>query len=241
MENIIMLILFVAPGLLVTTLRNRIYRRPESRADVYDRLFGLVMHSIVIFFINILIMKLITGKWLGIPDFNVESISDIVQCANSIWFLIPYAVLTVFISIIWFFFYERFFDKKILLKIENRLVKKEMGTYRPGISGVYEEIFHDREIMGKLVPVSIYQNGELTTSGCITGFNTPEFQRMEFELEHVQEIKEILEKDQEKEEENKILPYISKEYFVPEHGLLIQFYEPTRLERYWRELYRSEN
>lgn len=236
MENIMMLILFVGPGLFIKAIRDFVYRGPKSSGDTYDKLFGLIMHSVVIFFANLAIMHMITSK-LFKNSMQIKSISDLVRYADSIQFLFMYAILTLLISLLWCFIYDKILKFKVISNIENRLLKNRTGTMRNGTKNVYDGIFHDKEITSHLVPVSIYQNDALVTSGCIKYFNAPNFERMEFRIEYSHEISEILMKDKEKSEADKILPFISFEYIVPEYNLKIKFYEPTRLEKHWFELY----
>lgn len=237
MENIILLILFVGPGLFIKAIRDFIYRGPKSSSDNYDKLFNLIMHSIIVFFINMTIIYMITDKLLH-KEMEIKKISDLVHYAESLKFLLAYLILSLVVSIIWWLTYDCILKSKVINKFENHLLKNRTGTSRNWSRNVYDGIFHEKEITSHLIPVSIYQNEEIVTSGCIQYFNSPNFDRMEFRLEYSQEIVEILNEDKEKPEKERILPFVSFEYFVPEYNMVIKFYEPTRLEKHWEKLYK---
>jgi hypothetical protein len=230
METIYMLVLFFGPGLMVKAMDEFVYKTRKQKISTYDYVFEVVAHSIVVFAIlNILyaaIVRVVNVK-------SIQTVSELLERMDSLSFMAAYLALCTLTGLAWWHIYNTW-AKRLLNKARNRKSKKLTGTQHNEYASVYEGIFHNQKIMsGEYVVVSIWQNGKAVTSGLITGFNSPNSDITEYQLEYTDEIKEILDSDKTKTDDEKILFYTNLEYYNPSQNLLIKFYRPNRLAQHW--------
>lgn len=238
MENIYMIVLFLVPGLIFHAIDRKVFMKSREEYEFYDYVFDLVIHSVVISIITLTIIKCaICILNLG---YDISSFTNIAVSMDSLKFTLMYVLVMGAVSVAWWNAYNRLIKSKIN-KIFTKTIKKITGNIFTGYESVYDGILANEEYTTHLMPVTIIQNGEKVTSGTLSSYNTSNQKKREFKIENQEEIKQILEKDKYLDKEDKILPYIDFEYYSPEDGLLIRFYRPSRLEKYWSELYKDNN
>lgn len=237
MEKIYILILILGPGLLIEAWDSYIYHARRDKESVYDYIFKVASHGTVIFFIATTIYNFVCVVF-KLYDSKATSLSEIMNRFDKMRDIGLYLIIAFVVGLIWWALYD-FVVKKVTLKIANWIYKEKTGSEQLPYSSVFEKIFHDREITTHHIPVSIYQNGKYVTSGCIRRWNSPNSDIQEYELEYTEEIEKILRDDQNKEDDDKILFYIDREYYSPETNMLIKFYRSNRLEKHWDEKYKN--
>lgn len=234
MEKIWMIILFLAPGLMFHALDRKVFMRGTGKHEAYDYIFKIVAHSIVISAACLMIVKF--AAYILDIDCRFRTLSDIRNMMNSLCFLAGYMAVMVIITLLYWYYYHRLI-KSPLQKIAARFTLKFTGNETHGYENIYDEIFSNKERAEHLMPVTILQNGTEITSGVFTGYNTSDQDRREFTIEYQDEINEILTNDRKVCEEERILPYIDLEYYDADNNMLIRFYNPKRLEKYWAAKY----
>jgi hypothetical protein len=233
MDVILMAVIFLGPGLFIKAMDKYVYKPARPRMQFYDYAFELIAHSIVVFSLMALIGVILNAAHILKPA--ITTVGCLMARMDSICFVVVYIVVAAAISVGWWLVYDKF-GKKRLTALRNRFAEKKTGTRHTGRTSVYEDIFHNPEIVhAAYMAVSIYQNGEYVTSGLIRGFNSPDLDVAEYRLIRTNEIEEIIASDKEKADDDKILIYTDFEYFNPAQNLLIKFYRHNRLERHWAQ------
>lgn len=234
MEKIWMIILFLAPGLMFHALDRKVFMRGTGKHELYDYIFKIATHSIIVSIVCLMAIRF--AAYMLDISCRFKTLSDIRNMMNSLCFLSVYMVVMIVVTSLYWYYYHRLI-KSLLKKFSAKLTLKFTGNETHGYENIYDEIFSNKERAEHLMPVTILQNGVETTSGVLTGYNTSDQDRREFMIEYQDEILEILTNDKKVCEEERILPYTDFEYFDADNNMLIKFYNPKRLEKYWAAKY----
>lgn len=233
MEEIWMVILFLAPGLMFHAIDRKIFMRDIGKHETYDYMFNIVAHSLLISSICLLLMKFLI--YMFDIECQMKTLLDIGNMMNSLPFIAVYAVTAVLVTITYWYYYHRLI-KPAFQKVFAHLTKDQTGNAYTGYENVYDGIFSNKEYTEHLMPVTILQNGVEITSGTLSSYNTSDQHKREFKIEYQAEIQEILTQDEKASDDEKVLR-VDFEYFDLESGTLFRFYGPEKLEKYWAAKY----
>lgn len=233
MELIYIVLIFIVPGLLVKKYDE--YKILMSRSDVkkntiYEELFNIVAWSILVSGLTLAIVKL-----FGIYAAALY-ISELIASFNNIYFLIVWSAIATGVTIVLKIFYEKFV-KNIFFNIRNKHSEDLSGVKELGQNNetVWERIFFNKEVNQRMF-ASIYKDGNYITSGMIDGWNAGKNEKRELRIIRSTELERIKAEDKERTQEEKWLKYTEFEYFDPDTGVLIKFYDQDELMRHWDKL-----
>lgn len=223
MEMLFVVLLFLGPGLIIRAFDNYLYQRRAYDQNLYDYLFNIVWHGLMVFIPSVLILN-------AVSDFQIETFSEIVESMNSTKTALIYGLIAIVVCIIWWIIFDKCV-RKLMLKLKNKCLPRIIGATHLPFENVYTQIFHDPDNDGRLIPVSIYKDGVRVVSGILVSWNSPNCSQMEFKLEYTLEIEDIVQNNPE------ILDYVRHVYYEPQSNTLIKFHNRKALEEHWAELY----
>ncbi|MHC1722441.1 MAG: hypothetical protein AB9836_04450 [Aminipila sp.] len=249
MEQIIITVLFLGPGMLINAINKFMKNSRGCKQNIYEYLFEMVAHSFIVFVNTLIIIKSLAiffhdlGKNNNLEfmvnsadKFSFKTLSALTNSMDDILFSLAYIGFTLLVTVIWWRIYDLNMDNW-LLGIKNKINKDITGVESTKNKSVFEGIFHNpNEVYERLLPVSIYKEDKLITSGCIFGWNSPDSEKIEYKLKFTQEIQHFLEEDKNRDDKDKMFPDIRYEYFSPEDGMRIVFYNRQRLEKHWGKI-----
>lgn len=224
MEQIIILILFVFPGVFVSLLYKEYLPRSKNESTDYEKTVIAFIYSFAVLVLNIIIMKLVYSK-------DVQVLTQLMDQFKNTGFLIKYVGLTfttsILFAVVWHFIFKR-----IILKIQNIFRVKGGLTKITQYPNVWDEIFANPETDLNDLYVSIEKDGELITQGLIALYSPIDAKEKEIKLICTDAFKMYLDNDKTLPDEKKILKDIDFEYFDMEKGILIKFYNTVMLKKH---------
>lgn len=236
MKEIFLTIIFFSPGLAMKVCYKFFNRkRNEEDSNIYEYVFEVITHGCIVFAFAISILNLL-GKMLSNETLKIRTISAILDLMDGLLFDALYVAIVFACTIAWYNIFYRWV-RPLFEKKKNSKYAKENGCTVISNCSVYEKIFHDPENKGHLLPVEILKDGQRITCGLLQRWNSPNSPKKEYELRLVKIIRKYIDGDGESE---KLLSKIDREYYDPDTGLLIRFYNSEKLEAKFNEDKSSE-
>lgn len=238
MEIVYLILMFLGPGLAINEYERKlktIGKQIGRSGTIYEQLFGMCIHSVIVTFITLVSIRLIH---IALKASFPTTLSGVLLELNDLKQLAAYAITCVIVTIIWYKIYKQMISVAIFDFYKKKLAK-DKGVIVEDIDEptVWENIFFTRDENEKRKIVSVFKDGNYITSGELAGWNTNADERRELRIFNSHIIEEVLKSDKEKEDVSQRLLYnVEYEYYDVENGILIRFYDPKKIDEHWDEL-----
>lgn len=238
MEIVYLVLMFLGPGLAINEYERRlraIDKRAGRSSTIYEQLFGICAHSVVVTFFTIVATAAI-HQALG--AYFPSTLSGLLSGLDDLKQLATYFLLSSIVTVTWYQVYKKAIYVA-LFNLYKKKLKDEKGILLENINEptVWENIFFTRKENEKRKIVSIFKDGNYVTSGELAGWNTGIDERRELRIFNSHVIEDVLAMDKTKEDVSERLLYnVEYEYYDVENGTLIRFYDPEKLDEHWNEL-----
>lgn len=221
MDEILLFILILAPGLVAVMARKYVKKRKRKKLEGYEELYYMAAHGFVVFGILSLFNYLV---------FHITSISELLLAMNRIDFFFLYCGSSASVAVLWILAWEKF-GSEWLNALRSKLLRKRDGVTTSTNPSVWDMLFTNKELTEDWMVVSIVKDGVPITAGILKSWNPSDSDVMELELIRTESIKKVLEMDQGKErQEDMILNIVKFEYYCIDTGHLIKFYDTRKLK-----------
>lgn len=233
MKAIFLVLLFIAPGLIVKEIPDRlkVFNKIKSKSDtIYEELFVVVAESVMLNTVLVLIF-----------NFNHENtitnIDELIIRLGQFSFLWQYSIWMLGLIVV-YVIVKNLIAKPLIHVCKEKRLKQKHNLKYIGKHGetVWQHLMYKKEFWEKYRVVSIYHYGECIVSGVLWGFNSKKENGKEFYIIHTYEIGKVLQRDAGKPESEKWLGYVEDTYYDSATGLKIEFYDTEILEKHWDEI-----
>jgi hypothetical protein len=216
MEQALMILLFLAPGLIVRMIRNFFNPdTPKNKIVVYEYLAGIVFDSVAVSMSISLVFEDIFSQYTTL---TLEQLNR----------LFPFLLIMVFTSIAYYFI-KYFLIVPLLIIIKDKTVGEKAG-YKTELISVWKSVRHDKKKKGSWETVSIYRYSEHIATGMVDEFGLIDNDWDTFLLSHQRALSDL--KDRYPDAFD-----IDVEYYNASTGLRVVWYDQKRIEEYWVDLY----
>ena len=219
-------VLFIIPGSIVNIILDRFFPKSKKEKSDFEKTIHAIIYSSVIIFINLVIMN-------KVKNINVSTFTDLQEMLSDITFFIEYIVLT-FISSILFVIIKGIYEK-IELSIVNIIRKLKKLPTESKFATIWDELFENKDIDLSDTYITIIKDGKIISQGCLKTHSPPNLENRELLLIGTKDFKAFLKNDIRLEDDEKLLDIVDKEYYNLNTGVLIRFYNNTKLINYLNE------
>ena len=222
MEAILIAVLFLIPGSFVNIIMDRFFPKSTKEKSDFEKTIYSVIYSSIIIFINILFMRII-------KNMNINTFEELqIKLRN-----IKYIGLTMLSSTL--FVIAKQLYEKIELWIVNKIRQSNNLATESKFETVWDEIFENKAIDLTDTYITIMKDGQVISHGCLKRHSPPSLDNKELLLVATKEFERFLNHDKMLEDDEKLLDIIDKEYYNLNNGVLIKFYNNTKLLNYLNE------
>jgi len=220
-ETIILVIIFLVPGLIVRLLRNFFVPRKRTKLPRFEYLSEIIIDSVIVSVCAIFI----TGRDSIIEILEGETLAILKGPEGII--LIRYIVSMLVISLFWYFIKYQFIVK-LARNILNWWYRKFHGYVSSGRT-VWEDYRKDGRIREWSV-VSIYKHEIHITTGIVFNFEPLDSDEIAFSIYRQKEIALLMEKYPTAFD-------IKDEYYNSTTGLRVVWFVADPIKKLWKEEY----
>ena len=235
MDTVIIIFLFLAPGLAITRvleMKEKRERKKQIKTNIYEQLFTICTLSIFTTGIACALVNL----WRAFRNmYTFNSVSDFIKRLDTFAFLIQFIIALILAAIAVGWAYVALSKKYVKLKNKNIKEDFNLVPLKDDNSTVWDAIFLSKEKNTNPRIVSVYKDGAYITSGYIDGWNFAEDERKELAVIRTTEIEKIMKL------KDRPLKYITEEYFDMETGVLIKFWESDEVNEHWEDIMENIN
>jgi hypothetical protein len=226
MEIVFISIMFLAPGLLIDTLDERLhrYKKPIKKRTAYHVLFAIIANSVIVFGVTMVLINL-AAMFLNLSLNPIVSLSELIKELDRFQILVPYVILMVIVSLLWLLVLNTV-GKKAFNKIVNKYLFKEASVIENEQS-IWEEIFFPKlgnDEKRNWIIASFYKDGKHLVSGYMARHSGDDRERHDYQILHSDVIESILERESETPIGKRIIGPVYMDYLDHESGILIRLY-----------------
>ncbi len=216
METILLIVLFVAPGMICRTLHESFNKEKRNYRNDYDFLTHVVIDSVVVNVITILSINLVEEQIVGLPEFTsyLQSFKNILE----------YEASALFVTIIWCAL-KNTWIMKAYVWFKNLILKKDYHSHSIHTTD-WDDMINEDGIKGTWQVMSIYKDGTYITSGMRDGSSTTNAEQFEIRLDRIRATERML-------KEHPELFKIKYDYYNVTTGLRVIMYDQELLEEHW--------
>ena len=240
-ENIYFLILFTLPAAFNIIYNTNIRQVPKSYKDKTSELAECVLFCLVVFFINILLLRKDVELFAQYMMLDADEVSafEESQGFDYIDFIIRYFITNMIASIsviaIW-----NLLLKRLLLIAYNQINKLFHRPEVKAFGDVWTNLFETKELVDvNNCAIKIEKGGELITAGLISMYQAPNEDEKEIAVYNTDFVKEIFDEDSKKEYSERIFKQPICEYYNIEKDILIKFYDLDKYDEVYGEVEES--
>ena len=230
MDTIILILLFLAPGMtIMRALEIKAKREKKRRIEttIYEQLFTVCVLSIFATGITCAIINILRIiKKVSV----IATVDEMTEKLNTFNFLIEFLFVMTIATAIVGWAYSKIL--KCYTEAKNKSIEKQFNLSPLGEDNptVWEDIFLNVEKNSNPRIASIYKDGQYITSGYIDGWNLASNERKEFIIRRSTEIEKIMKLT------DTPLDYIDEEYFDMETGVLVKFWRSEIVNKHWDDI-----
>lgn len=227
METIMLAVLFSVPGIVVNKITHRVFPKSIKIESDYEKTISAILYSTVILFFNLLILKNIFKN-------DAITFKDLLDKLNYTSFFMKYILLTICTCIL-FSIIKKYIVDIIILKAINIFKKNSAYSPETTYSTVWDGIFENSKVNLSDTYITVEKDGVLISQGLLKSYSAPSISNRELLLSHTVGFNNYLENDKTLDPEKRLLDVIQEEYYNLNTGVLIKFYDNTKLVKYLNE------
>lgn len=215
MEKVILITIFVVPGLVGRGLRDSFIKERRNYNNIYDYLLQIVIDSLVV---NIPVICFICIKndistWTSLAEY----MQNLANCMKYIAIMSPATILWAFL--------KNTSIRKGYLWVKNAILKKHHHEHSLHTTD-WDTLLNEEGIKNTWQVVSVYKDDKYVTSGMRHSSRTTNGNEFELTLDRVAATERMRRMHPE-------LFHIKYEYYNVSTGLRVIFYEQKELEEHW--------
>lgn len=227
MDQIVFIVVFIFPGILINIVRERIGKVSDEETTAYEELTIALFFSLII---------LILSTWMSKYFLNTEltNLESLKTQFTEFSFLFRYIVLTLVVTALVFCIHLPI-EEKILQRIVNYLRGKRKLSEETNFKTEWSEVFENPDFDLSNTYISVERDGQLITCGLLKSYSNPKERNKGLILIATNTIKEFLEYDKDNPDE-RFLDVIDQEYFDISTGTLFKFHNKEKIQTYMNNI-----
>lgn len=219
METIILIAIFIAPGMICRTLRDSFSKERRSYSNHYDYLTQVIVDSVAV---NIATITLINECFEEVLSVAVLSayLNEFANCLTYIAAASIFSVAWAAVKNIWI--------AKAYTQAKNKLLR-ERHTEHSIHTTDWDTMLNEEEIAGTWQVMSIYKDDKYIMSGMRHSSSTTNAAEFEIRLDRVKLVERLLRREPE-------MFKIKYVYYNVSTGLRVVMYDQKVFEEHWGKI-----
>lgn len=221
MDTVILIAIFIAPGMICRTLRDSFNKERHSYTNHYEYLTQVVVDSIMVNGLTILtVNKMFKTEILGMIDLQ-NYLQMFSHC-------LVYIILAGIITAAWSGLKNRWLTR-LYLRVKNGILKKQAKQEHTLHTTDWDTMLNEEGIAGTWQVMSIFKDDKYIMSGMRYASSTTNAEEFEIRLDCVRLVERLLRREPQ-------MFKVKYVYYNVSTGLRVVMYDQQLFEEHWEKM-----